>query len=417
MKERRLSRGRALRHSRLQLALAVAAIAAAVSLPVVLISVGGGVSAHELANLQSAGSQIVVSTSGLHSIAQSHTLAQQILRIGSVTAASPILSVAIDAFNATGSVDPVLAEGVIPAEFLPTVSPVERALFPSPLPLGEPTDLVHFDNGTYGGPANYSVIISTPYAQHANLTVGDRILLAPSPNPALGVEYNITGVFGVPPTVIGPTGAFAVMLPLSDLQVLTGYGPAATSPVPDGSDTIQVSVTGAAATHPAALQNVVDAIQQLVPKYSVSTLSQQVQQLEAASGVLTGFYVALSSVGLTIGLLFLALVLLRRVESDRRSIGIRRAIGLPGRMIASEILRAGLAISVAGALIGILVGWAVVEGLATWATSTVQEAAQLAIFSPVVLTEIALGVAGLSLLAGALAARSALRLEIGEALR
>ena len=52
-----------------------------------------------------------------------------------------------------------------------------------------------------------------------------------------------------------------------------------------------------------------------------------------------------------------------------------------------------------------------------WATATVQEAAQLADFVPLTLLEIVGGVAGLSLLASAVASRSALRLEIGEALR
>jgi len=54
-------RGRSLRHLRLQVVLAIAAVGAAVALPVVLVSVGGGVSAHELANLENAGYQIVVS--------------------------------------------------------------------------------------------------------------------------------------------------------------------------------------------------------------------------------------------------------------------------------------------------------------------------------------------------------------------
>ena len=52
-------RGGSLRHVRLQSVLAVAAIAAAVALPVVLISVGGGVSSHELSEIQNAGYRIV----------------------------------------------------------------------------------------------------------------------------------------------------------------------------------------------------------------------------------------------------------------------------------------------------------------------------------------------------------------------
>jgi ABC-type lipoprotein release transport system permease subunit len=410
-------RGAGLRHARLQFVLAVAAIGAAVALPVVLISVGGGVAQHELANLENAGYQIVVSASGLHGISGAHALATQIRSITSVTAASPVLSIAIDATSPKGALSPVLAEGVIPGEFTPTLGPTESGLFPNPLPLGDPTDAVHYANGTYRGPATYDVLLSTPYASAYGVSVGERILLGPSANASHATEYNVTGLFGVPPAILGPTGAFAILLPLSDLQVMTGFGPAPTATVPDAADTVQIAVTGPVADNPTALSGVRNAVQSLVPYYSVSSLNQEAQQLESASGVLTGFYLALSSVGLTVGLLFLALVLLRRVESNRRSIGIRRALGLPGRAIAAEIIGEGLQIALAGALVGLLGGYLLVESLARWASAAVQEAASLAIFDPVLLAEIVVGVAALSVVASAVATRSALRLEITEALR
>lgn len=412
----RWGRGRSLRHSRIQLILAVAAIGTAVALPVVLLSVGGGVSAHELASLQNAGYQIVVSAAGLHGIAHAHGYSTQIRTIPSVTAASPILSVTIDAFARSGSVSPVLAEGVVPAQFSPTLGPSESGLFPTPLPLGDPTDSEHYANGTYSGPATYDVLVSSPYASTHGISAGQQILLSPVANRSLGTSYNVTGIFGVPPTALGPTGAFAILLPLSDLQEMTGYG-GGTAAVPDAADTIQVAVAGSVATNPIALGHVRNEVQALFPYYGVSSLTQEAQQLQSATGVLTGFYLALSSVGLSVGLLFLALVLLRRVEADRRSIGIRRALGLPGRTIALEIVRDGVVLSLLGAVTGVLGGFLIVKGLATWASETVQEAAQLAVFDPVLLGELVAGVVGLSLLAGSVATRSALRIEISEALR
>lgn len=405
-----------LRHSRLQLVLAVASIATAVALPVVLVSVGGGVAAHELANIQNAGYQIVVSAAGVHGITNSHRYAAEILAVPGVTAASPVLSVTIAAFAPSGSEAPVLAEGVIPRQFTPTLSPAEAALFPSPLPLGDPTDSVHYANGTYDGPATYDVLVSSPYADEFHIAVGQKMVLSPVANRTLGISYNVTGVFGVPPTALGPTGAFAVLLPLSDLQTLTGFAGGAAA-APDAADTIQVAVAGSVADNPNALDQLRDRIQTLFPLYGVSSLTQEAQQLEAASGVLTGFYLALSSVGVTVGLLFLSLVLLRRVEADRRSIGIRRALGIPGRAIAGEIVWSGAVLAILGSVLGVVAGYTIVEALARWATSAVQEAAQLAVFSPLLLGELVAGIVGLSLLAGAVAARAALRTEITEALR
>jgi len=411
------ARGRALRHSRLQVVLAIAAIGAAVALPVVLVSVGGGVSQHEISELENAGYQISVSASGLHGIANAHRLAGRIDAIASVTAASPVLSIAVDAFVGTGGATPVLAEGVVPGAFSATLGPAESGLFPDPLPLGDPTDLVHYANGTYTGPATYDVMVSTPYEIAAGVHPGEQLDLAATANRSDAVAYNVTGTFGVPPSLLGPTGAFAILVPLSDLQGMTGYAAGASTPVPDAADTIEVAVTGAVATDPAALNQVEAEIQSLVPYYGVSELSQEAQQLEAASGVLTGFYLALSSVGVAVGLMFLALVQLRRVEAERRSIGIRRALGLSGRSIAGGIVADGLGLAALGAIVGVVAGWAIVAALAAWGTSTVQEAATLAIFSPALLGAIVAGILGLSVLASAVATRAALRIEIPEALR
>jgi ABC-type lipoprotein release transport system permease subunit len=406
-----------LRHLRLQQVLAIAAIGTAVALPVVLVSVGGGVAAHELSELENAGYQIVVSAAGEHGISNAHALTHRILGVTSVVAASPVLSVPVDAFVGAGGPTPVLAEGVIPGEFTATLGPAEDSLFPHPLPLGDPTDLVHFANGTYDGPATYDVLVSSPLADADGIRVGSSLALSPVANRSQGVEYNVTGTFGVPPTALGPTGAFAIIVPLSDLQVLAGYAAVNSASVPDAADTVEVSVAGSVSTNPSALDAVRGEIQALVPFYGVSSLDQEAQQLQAASGVLTGFYLALSSVGLTIGLLFLALVLVRRVERDRRSIGIRRALGLPAGRIAGEIMASGLWIAAGGALVGIVGGYLIVEALAAWGSAAVQEAAQLARFDPVELGAIAFGVVALSLLASGIATRAALRVDITEALR
>jgi len=406
-----------LRHARLQVVLAVAAIGVAVALPVVLVSVGGGVSSHELHDLENAGYQIVVSAPGLHGIEDSHSLTDRILALSGVTAVSPILSEGIDTFGATGGPTAALAEGIVPGQFLPTLGPAESGLFPAPLPLGDPTDAVHYANGTYAGPATLDALVSSPFADAQGLRVGETLYLGPSANRSQAVPYTITGTFGVPPNLLGPIGAFAVVLPLSDLQVMTGYSAAGHAVVPDGADSIEVAVTDPVSTDPTALANLEGEIQRLVPFYGVSSLNEEASQLEQASAVLTGFYLALSSVGLTVGLLFLALVLLRRVEADRRSIGIRRAIGVPGLQIARGIVAEGLFLATLGGLAGVVGGYVIVASLAAFSTSTVQEAARLAVFVPETLAAIVGGVLLLSLLASAVATRAALRIEITEALR
>ena len=409
------------RHARLQTILAVSAVAAAVALPVVLVSVGGGVSAHELSAIQQTGYEITVSAAASHGVQDSHALAARILGLSGVEAASPVLSGFVYAFPpGASSPVPLPTEGVIPRQFTPTLGPTEAHLFPQPLPLGDPSDLVHYANGSYTGGASNDIVLAGTIAGEFGLTVGDSLALGPSSNRTAATEYNVTGVFTLPTQSFGIVSAIAVaLIPLSNLQVLSGYARGGTngSTLLDASDTIQIALVGSDATNPAAITAVAAEVQALVPYYGVTTLTQEAQQLEGASAILTGFYLALSSVGIAVGLLFLAIVLVRRVEAERRSIGIRRAIGVPARTIAAEMAGRAVSMAAVGAAIGTAVGVLVIAYLARYATGAVQEAASLARYDIPLLSAIALGVLALAAAASLLASRAALRLSLGEALR
>ncbi len=116
-------------------------------------------------------------------------------------------------------------------------------------------------------------------------------------------------------------------------------------------------------------------------------------------------------------MIFLAIVLIRRVETDRRSIGIRRALGLPPRWISTDILARGGALAAAGIGGGTVMGVIVISILARYGTGAVQQAASLTVYDPALLAVIAAGVLALALLASGLAVRAALRVDIVEALR
>jgi putative ABC transport system permease protein len=410
-------RGRPLRHLRFQTALALAAVAVAVALPVVLLSVGGGVSQHELSALEQTGYEIVVGAPGLHGIDDTHGLNGRIAAVANVRAASPLLSVPLTAYLPGGGEAPVLAEGVLPAPFLATTSPDEVGLFPNPLPLGDPTDLVHYANGSYAGPATNSVLVSSPLALARSVDVGDSLALSASGNSSQATRFNVTGTFGVPPSLLGPNGAFVVILPLSDLQVLTGNARGPNGQLLDASDSIEVSLAGSAASSNSAVAGAASTIQALVPYYQVSTLSQEVAALDGAESVLTGFYLGLSSFSLAIGLVFLGVLLVRRVEAMRSSIALRRAIGLPARGLFAEFARTAVLLGAGGAGLGIAVGYVVVRFLGAYGSTAVASVANLAVFNPVELASLAAGVVGLSALLSLAATRAALRLSIAGALR
>ncbi len=394
----------------------MAALATAVALPVILISVGGGVADHEIYDLQHSGYQVAVSGSGAHGVGNAHSLVQKILGLPKVAAASPVLSVPIDTFPPGGGASPALAEGVIPSQFVATENPEESGLFPGNLPFSDPSDTVFYNDGNYNGTPDLEVMVSSPYADATGLTVGEALSIGATSNVSSAIPFRIVATFGVPQSLLGPTAAFALVVPLSELQYLTGYG-RTPSALLDEADTVQVALTGAASTDTADINALAAEIQQLVPYYGVSALTGEAAQLAQSSQLLTGFYLALSSVGLSVGLVFLALVLLRRVEAERRWIGVRRAIGVPNRSIAGEWIASGLVLGGAGGAIGILGGAATVLFLAAYSTGAVQVAARYAVFDPVTLGLLFLGVLALAAVASAAATRAALRLRIVEALR
>ncbi len=404
--------GRRLRHLRVQTFLAVAALSTAVALPVILLSVGGGVAQHEISSLENAGYEIVLSGPGTHPISSAHRLAEALPReISDVAAASPVLTAALVVQERNGSIRPVVAEGVIPEAFTATLGDMSGALFPTPLPLGDPTDLVHFDNGSYGGPVSPYVLVSERLLAALGLTVGSTLPVAPSSPATAWTNYTIRGTFELPPPILGPTAAFDLLLPLSNLQVLTH------TTTFDQADTVDVGLVPSAAADPATIQNVAAQIQAKYPNYAVSTLTQQASQIESVTAILTGFYLALSAVGLTVGLVFLIVLLTRRVESDQQNLGIQRALGVPARRLSLGLVREGALLGAIAGGGGVVVGVATVRALAVYGSPAVQAAARLAVFSPETLTALALVAVGLSVVASAVAGRAILRIRIVEALR
>lgn len=412
----RLSAGGRLRHRRLQTALAVAALGSAVALPVVLLSVGGGVFEHELAQLTESGYELAVGSGGVHGVDSAHALVGEIRALPDVAYASPVLSGSLELYGPSGA-SAALAEGVIPSQFSGTLVASEAPLFPDPLPLGDPGDTVHFANGSYDGPSAGRVLVSTPIAASDRLAVGDEVRLSADSNLSDAVAFTVAGTFGVAGPSIGSTAVFGVVLPLSDLQLLLGvaHGPEGT--VRDASDSIEVALAPGLASDPGAVNDVAQRIRALVPYYTVTSVNDEAAQLENAQAVLTGFYLGLSAVGLVVGLAFLALLLEREVEMDRRAIGVRRALGVPRRDIALGILARGYGLAAAGTATGLAVGILLVTMLARWASGTVATVARLATFAPVTLGGLALLVIAASGVSSALAVRSALRASIPELLR
>jgi putative ABC transport system permease protein len=86
----------------------------------------------------------------------------------------------------------------------------------------------------------------------------------------------------------------------------------------------------------------------------------------AAKGALNGLYIGLGAVGLLVGGLGIANVMVITVIERRTEIGLRRALGATRRNIAAQFLAEAVSLSIAGAILGTAFGIAITT---TWAHS------------------------------------------------
>jgi putative ABC transport system permease protein len=144
--------------------------------------------------------------------------------------------------------------------------------------------------------------------------------------------------------------------------------------------------------------------------FTVRNLSEILQSQEAASRVLSLLLAAVASVSLVVGGIGIMNIMLVSVTERTREIGLRRAVGARRRDILRQFLVEAVVVSLAGGLIGIVVGVAgslVIARVFQW-SALVSLAAVLPAF---------VFAAGVGIFFGYYPARKASRLKPIEALR
>jgi putative ABC transport system permease protein len=296
-------------------------------------------------------------------IERSHTIAAEVSSWNEVGFATPALYQDMRVLlpepdSEDGSYPKVVeALGIVPGEFWDIMGEQERARFDQDEWFAYPDD-PYYGTGTYDGQFTGEILLSQ------NLRGPDLPLGHVLPVIALEGIVNMTVVGFFDHEWAGLTGiadlSFAI-LHLSELQTLTGMaweGEGASARVVDLSNLVSVALTPEAVEDEAE-ERVAQRVRDEYPVYAedVFTKDDQLELIRQETLIAEVFYIAIGSVSMMIGLLFVATIMIVSVLERTREIGILRAIGISRRSVFSQVLTEAMVLVLLGALIGIAPGY------------------------------------------------------------
>ncbi len=197
--------------------------------------------------------------------------------------------------------------------------------------------------GRFLQPGEHGVaVVDKHYAAFFQLKPGDQVAIG-------GQQFQVVGIVEVQDGSQAAAANFYV--PLADAQVMAGLK----------ADTInQIYVQVAQAS---SVDQVVQQSQASLGDLSATTEQSIVQVMSGISRVSERFAGVAALAALVGGLLLAGLALSSNVSERKMEIGVMKAVGWTARDVKRYFIAEGLALTLAGAVIGILLGWLVTLGL------------------------------------------------------
>lgn len=333
--------------------LAVAVVAVAIAILVVVTGVGLELASQSTVHgsgvdywiTPASGSTLttVVSTRGPQ-LGDVHGKSETIGRAEGVSYATPVLVevVRIRAEDAEKA-EYVLAVGVVPSERGSAGAGTGVDSFTG----GDP----HFAGGTYDGPVTGEILLSPAAAELLDASAGSDLVVASPASGRVKYSYSVTGVETPGFRPLGGEAPVAVFH-LSELQALTGAAKG------DQADQILVRTDS---------PGVKSELEAVYPDATVVSRSGLTAGRVVDSDLPLAVVVTTLVVGLVVPLLFVTTSMGLEVESDRRVLAVLTAVGFGPRERLLFVAATTLAVTVAGGLVGVLLGSvAIVAFNAVW---------------------------------------------------
>ncbi len=198
---------------------------------------------------------------------------------------------------------------------------------------------VHYAGGNYTGNFTHEALVDPRTKTALNASVNDTLYVGGT---TLGAREHPYEVVGVTPTFSRFLGAPTIVVPLSELQTLTGAASA------DRASMITVNLEDGADP-----ETVAAALEETYPELDVRTNQEQLQSVVAQRALVVlagGALVVLAVLGgaaLTLNLLSL------HVYQQRRTLAAVRATGVSARTLVGIVAGQGVIIGALGGLVGV----------------------------------------------------------------
>jgi putative ABC transport system permease protein len=201
-------------------------------------------------------------------------------------------------------------------------------------------------------PPERTIAVDERLAADAGLRVGERVVIAPSPD-SPGDTVRISAIVrrGADPAEVA-RGDYRVRLHLGHLQSLTGYG--------DRVDRFAIATTGPRATDSALARINVAAF-----GFRAHRSADIAVETSRTFQVVSRFHRAIGVITILASAIFLLCIMLLKVEERRRDVAALRLLGVSRRTVLGTIVLEASLIALLGSLIGAGLG-AIMAALVNW---------------------------------------------------
>jgi len=402
-------------------AMTLIAVATSMALLISMQSVADGLIGNARANIDKSKVDIAIGVSEGHGIENGHQLLDELMAEDEVRYAGIYLTEFIS-FKVPGTDAQrwAVTEGVIPDATSPILHPDDAKRFPKYDHFGfkEGGD-PHYEND-FTGSWTYEVLIDKNMAKSFGLDRGDEVQVSRTASGPY-VTFNVSGIFDSELTGSG-FGAdfFFMVMHLSELQTLAGLDIMVednTTRVIDRIDSVSLALTMEIRTSKKKVDDYKDELEERYPFYNVITKSDRLEMMEQSMTIVNGFFLAIGSVSMMIGLLFVACIMFMSVIERTNEIGMLRAIGISRRTVFLQILSESVLIVFLGAMLGILPGYVGSILASAYIKSTVGTTDTFVIFNLVTVAKLVIMVIVIGGLISVAPAVRAMRLNIIRSLK